>query len=70
MYSNGGSPEGKFSHLVPVCGGPVEVAVVTTDQPFRRVRQKTLDAQELAAKLPPGTQVEEPLCLGCCQKGE
>ncbi len=34
----------KFSHLAPVCGGPVEVAVITTDRPFRWVRHKTLDA--------------------------
>jgi len=34
----------KFSHLAPVCGGPVEVAVVTTDRPFRWVRHKPLDA--------------------------
>ena len=34
----------KFSHLSPVCGGPVEVAVITTDRPFRWVRHKKLDA--------------------------
>lgn len=34
----------KFSHLPPVCGGPVEVAVITTDRPFRWVRHKRLDA--------------------------
>lgn len=34
----------KFSHLAPVCGGPVEVAVISTDRPFRWVRHKTLDA--------------------------
>jgi len=34
----------KFSHLAPVCGGPVEVAVITTDRPFRWVRHKKLDA--------------------------
>jgi hypothetical protein len=34
----------KFSHLAPVCGGPVEIAVVTTDRPFRWVRHKRLDA--------------------------
>jgi hypothetical protein len=32
----------KFSHLAPVCGGPIEVAVVTTDRPFRWVRHKRL----------------------------
>jgi hypothetical protein len=34
----------KFSQLAPTCGGPVEIAVVTTDRPFRWVRHKTLDA--------------------------
>lgn len=34
----------KFSHLPPVCGGPVEVAVISTDRPFRWVRHKRLDA--------------------------
>ncbi len=34
----------KFSHLAPVCGGPVELAVITTDRPFRWVRHKKLDA--------------------------
>lgn len=34
----------KFSHLPPVCGGPVEVAVISTDRPFRWVRHKKLDA--------------------------
>jgi hypothetical protein len=34
----------KFSHFAPVCGGPVEVAVITTDRPFRWVRHKKLDA--------------------------
>lgn len=33
----------KFSHLAPVCGGPIEVAVVTSDRPFRWVRHKELD---------------------------
>lgn len=33
----------KFSHLPSVCGGPIEVAVVTTDRPFRWVRHKRLD---------------------------
>jgi hypothetical protein len=32
----------KFSHLVPVCGGPIEVAVISTDRPFRWVRHKSL----------------------------
>lgn len=34
----------KFSHLAPICGGPVEVAAITTDRPFRWVRHKKLDA--------------------------
>ncbi len=34
----------KFSHLAPICGGPVEVAVITTDRSFRWVRHKKLDA--------------------------
>lgn len=34
----------KFSRLEPVCGGPIEVAVITTDRRFRWVRHKGLDA--------------------------
>jgi hypothetical protein len=34
----------KFSRLSPVCGGPVEIAVITTDRPFRWVRHKKMDA--------------------------
>jgi hypothetical protein len=34
----------KFSHLPPVCGGAVEVGVITTDRPFRWVRHKRLDS--------------------------
>jgi hypothetical protein len=34
----------KFSHMAPVCGGPVEIAVITTDRKFRWVRHKTFDA--------------------------
>ena len=34
----------KFSQLAPVCGGPVEIAAITTDRPFRWVRHKTLEA--------------------------
>ena len=30
----------KFSHMAPVCGGPVELAVITTDRRFRWVRHK------------------------------
>jgi len=32
----------KFSHLEAVCGGPIEVAVITSDRPFRWVRHKRL----------------------------
>lgn len=32
----------KFSHLAPICGGPIEIAVVTTDRPFRWVCHKRL----------------------------
>lgn len=34
----------KFSQLPPVCGGPVEVAVITADRHFRWVRHKSLNA--------------------------
>lgn len=34
----------KFSHVSPVCGGPVEIAVITTDRLFRWVRHKRFDA--------------------------
>lgn len=34
----------KFSRLSPICGGPVEIAVITTDRPFRWVRHKRIDA--------------------------
>lgn len=34
----------KFSHLAPVCGGPVEVAVISSDRPFRWVRHKKMEA--------------------------
>lgn len=33
----------KFSHMAPVCGGPVEIAVITTDRLFRWVRHKRFD---------------------------
>jgi hypothetical protein len=32
----------KFSHLAPVCGGPIEVAAISTDRPFRWVCHKRL----------------------------
>jgi hypothetical protein len=34
----------KFSHMAPACGGPVEMAVITTDRKFRWVRHKRFDA--------------------------
>lgn len=34
----------KFSHMAPVCGGPIEIAVITTDRLFRWVRHKGLSA--------------------------
>jgi hypothetical protein len=34
----------KFSHMNPVCGGRVEVAVITTDRKFRWVRHKSFDS--------------------------
>ena len=34
----------KFSPWAPMCGGRVEIAVVTSDRPFRWVRHKRLDA--------------------------
>ena len=32
----------KFSHHAPVCGGPVEIAVITADRRFRWVMHKTM----------------------------
>jgi hypothetical protein len=34
----------KFSHLNQVCGGPIELAVISSDRKFRWVRHKALDA--------------------------
>lgn len=34
----------KFSNLSQVCGGPIEVAVITADRRFRWVRHKSWDA--------------------------
>lgn len=34
----------KFSTMPQVCGGPIEIAVITTDRPFRWVRHKPWDA--------------------------
>lgn len=33
----------KFSHYSPICGGPIEIAVISTDRPFRWVRHKRFD---------------------------
>lgn len=33
----------KFSEKQQICGGPVELAVITTDRPFRWVRHKRMD---------------------------
>lgn len=32
----------KFSSLAPVCGGPIEIAVITSDRPFRWVCHKEM----------------------------
>lgn len=34
----------KFSSYTQICGGPIELAVITTDREFRWVRHKELDA--------------------------
>lgn len=35
----------KFSHYAdPTCGGPIEIAVITSDRPFRWVRHKGFDS--------------------------
>lgn len=34
----------KFSNLFQICGGPIEIAVITSDRHFRWVRHKELDA--------------------------
>jgi hypothetical protein len=34
----------KFSKLSQICGGPIEIAVITTDRKFRWVRHKSWDA--------------------------
>jgi hypothetical protein len=33
----------KFSHYVPTCGGPIEIAVISSDRRFRWVRHKRFD---------------------------
>jgi hypothetical protein len=34
----------KFSQFPQICGGPIEIAVITSDRPFRWVRHKRFDA--------------------------
>lgn len=34
----------KFSNLLQVCGGPIEIAVITADRPFRWVQHKKWDS--------------------------
>ena len=34
----------KFSHKPQICGGPIEIAVITSDRPFRWVRHKKWEA--------------------------
>lgn len=34
----------KFSNMPQICGGPIELAVITTDRPFRWVRHKGWDS--------------------------
>lgn len=40
----------KFANWPHWCGGPVEIAVITTDRPFRWVRHKPLDAAIITAE--------------------
>jgi hypothetical protein len=41
----------KFSNLSQICGGPIEIAVITTDRKFRWVRHKAWDAAILEGEL-------------------
>jgi hypothetical protein len=34
----------KFSQMAPICGGPIEIAVIATDRSFRWVRHKPFDS--------------------------
>jgi hypothetical protein len=34
----------KFSHFAPICGGPIEIAVLSSDRPFRWVHHKRFSA--------------------------
>ena len=42
----------KFSNLAQTCGGPIEIAVITTDRNFRWVRHKEWDAAINEGMLP------------------
>jgi hypothetical protein len=42
----------KFSNLPQVCGGPIELAVITADRRFRWVRHKAWDAAITDGELP------------------
>jgi hypothetical protein len=33
----------KFSQMPMLCGGPIEIAAITSDRPFRWVKHKALD---------------------------
>lgn len=41
----------KFSNMPQVCGGPIEIAVITTDRKFRWVRHKPWDAAILDGEI-------------------
>jgi hypothetical protein len=34
----------KFTHLPPICGGPIDLALITTDRPFRWARRKKMSS--------------------------
>lgn len=44
----------KFSSLQQICGGPIELAVITTDREFRWVRHKGFDAAIRESERPAG----------------
>jgi hypothetical protein len=46
----------KFSHLPHVCGGPIELAVITSDRRFRWVRHKSMGAAVAENSLSGGSQ--------------
>ena len=43
-FSNDERKAMKFSDLPQICGGPIEIAVITSDRRFRWVKHKTWDA--------------------------